>query len=71
MLKLVVYPTSLFLITIIFLRMPEETAGLTSFALKNTILGSPSSARRSLNFFTCVGIFIYLDIAFQLNQRGL
>lgn len=70
LLKFVVYPISLFLVIIIFFRMPEETTGLTSFALRNTILGSPSLARRNLNFFTWVGIFIYLNIAFQLNQRG-
>jgi len=58
---------SLFLILIIFLRMPQETVGLSSFASKSDILGSPSSAQRSLNIITAAGVFIYIMLAFLFN----
>lgn len=58
---------SLFLIAIIFLRIPQENVGLASFTTKSNLLGSPSSAQRFLNILTVVGIFIYLGIAFQMN----
>ena len=58
---------SLFLITIIFLRIPQENIGLASFATKSNLLGSPSSAQRFLNILTVVAIFLYLGIGFQLN----
>ena len=67
MLKLIGTFISLFLIIIIFLRIPEESTGLASFATKSNILGSPSSARRFLNIITGIGIFLYLGIAIQLN----
>jgi preprotein translocase subunit SecG len=67
MLKLLGIFTSLFLIIIIFLRIPQENVGLASFATKSNLLGSPSSAQRFLNILTVVGIFIYLGIAIQLN----
>jgi protein translocase SecG subunit len=67
MLKLIAYLTSIFLIVIIFLRMPEESVGLTSFATKSNLLGSPSSAKRFLNILTAFGILIYFVIAIQLN----
>ena len=67
MLKLIGLVTSIFLIVIIFLRMPQESVGLASFATKSNLLGSPSSAQRFLNILTGVGIIIYLGIAFQLN----
>ena len=58
---------SLFLITIIFLRMPQENLGLASFAAKSNLLGSPSSAQRLLNILTALGILIYFGIAIRLN----
>ena len=58
---------SLFLIVIIFLRMPQENVGLASFATKSNLLGSPSSAQRFLNILTGFGILIYFGIAIQLN----
>jgi preprotein translocase subunit SecG len=58
---------SLFLIIIIFLRIPQENVGLASFANKSNVLGSPRSAQRFLNILTFVGIFLYLGIAFQIN----
>jgi preprotein translocase subunit SecG len=67
MLKLFEFLVSLFLIIIIFLRIPQENVGLASFATKTDLLGSPSSAQRSLNIFTGIGILIYFAIAIQLN----
>jgi protein translocase SecG subunit len=58
---------SVFLISIILLRVPQENVGLASFANKSNVLGSPSAAERFLNTATMTGIFVYLAIAFQLN----
>ena len=58
---------SIFLILIIFLRIPQENVGLASFANKSNLLGSPRSAQRFLNILTFVGIFVYLGIAFKIN----
>jgi preprotein translocase subunit SecG len=67
MLKLFVLIISVFLIIIIFLRIPQENVGLASFATKSELLGSPSSAQRSLNILTAFGILIYFGIAVQMN----
>ena len=67
MLKLLGLINSVFLIGIIFLRVPQESAGLSSFATKTDLLGSPSSAQRFLNILTAFGIFIYFGLAIQLN----
>jgi len=67
MLKLLGIITSLFLIIIIFLRIPQENVGLASFATKSNLLGSPSSAQRFLNILTVFGILIYFGVAIQLN----
>jgi preprotein translocase subunit SecG len=67
MLKPFGFLISLFLIVIIFLRIPQENVGLASFATKSDLLGSPSSAQRSLNILTAFGIFIYFGIAVGLN----
>ena len=67
MLKLIGNFVSLFLIVIIFLRMPQENVGLASFATKSNLLGSPSSAQRFLNILTAIGILVYFGIAIQLN----
>ena len=67
MLKPIGFIVSILLIVVIFLRMPQENVGLSSFATKSDILGSPSSAERSLNIITSVGILIYFGIAIQLN----
>ena len=67
MLKLLGFIISLFLIVIIFLRIPQENMGLASFATKSDLLGSPSSAQRSLNILTGFGILIYFGIAIQMN----
>ena len=67
MLKLFGIFTSLFLIIIIFLRIPQENVGLASFATKSNLLGSPRSAQRFLNTLTVISILIYLGVAIQLN----
>ena len=67
MLKLLGFIISVFLIVIIFLRIPQESAGLSSFATKSDLLGSPSSAQRFLNIITAFGIFIYFGLAIQMN----
>ena len=67
MLKLFGFLVSIFLIIIIFLKIPQENVGLASFATKTDLLGSPSSAQRSLNILTAVGILIYFGIAIQMN----
>lgn len=71
MLKIFGVFISLFLIVIIFLRIPQENVGLASFASKSNILGSPSSAQRFLNILTAVGIILYFGIAIQLNLMNL
>lgn len=67
MLKVFALLISFLLILIIFLRIPQENVGLASFATKTDILGSPSSAQRSLNILTGIGILIYFIIAILLN----
>lgn len=67
MLKIFGFIVSLFLIIIIFLRIPQENVGLASFATKSDILGSPSSAQRSLNIFTAFGILLYFGVAIGEN----
>ena len=67
MLKIFGFIVSLFLIIIIFLRIPRESVGLASFATKSDILGSPSSAERSLNILTGFGILLYFGIAIGKN----
>ena len=67
MLKFIGFFISIFLIAIIFLRIPQENVGLASFATKSDILGSPSSAQRSLNILTAIGVLVYFGIAIQLN----
>lgn len=67
MLKLFGFLISLFLIVIIFLRIPKESIGLASFATKSNLLGSSNSAERSLNILTAFGILIYFGIAIKMN----
>lgn len=57
---------SIFLILIIFFRAPQN-GGLASFATKTNLLGSPSSAERTLNNLTIIAIILYLLIAIKLN----
>ena len=67
MLKLFEFIISIFLIAIIYLQIPQESAGLTSFATKTILLGSPRSTQRFLNILTVIGILIFFGIAIQLN----
>ena len=71
MLKQIAFLISIFLIVIIFLRIPQENVGLSSFATKSDLLGSPSSAQRSLNILTAFGILIYFGIALQLDLSNI
>jgi len=61
---------SLFLILIIFFRSPQNI-GLASFAAKSNLLGSPSSAERTLNNITILMIVCYLLLAINLNFNNL
>ena len=70
MLNLLWIGLSIFLIVIIFLRAPQNS-GLASFATKSNLLGSPSSAERSLNNLTLISIALYLLIAIELNFNNL
>jgi len=67
MFKIIGALISLFLIGIIFLRIPQENVGLASFATKSNLLGSPSSAQRFLNILTAICICLYLGIAIKIN----
>jgi preprotein translocase subunit SecG len=72
MLKLIGFIISICLIILIFLRIPQENIGLSSFASKNSFLGSsPSSAERSLNILTIFLILIYFGIAIELNLSNI
>jgi preprotein translocase subunit SecG len=48
--------------------MPQENIGLSSFANKTDILGSPTSAQKSLNYITGILVISYFIIAFLLNN---
>ena len=65
-LKLIWILLSIFLIFIIFSRVPRNQ-GLTSFATKSDLLGSPNSTEKFLNNFTIVLIIGYYIIAIKLN----
>nr|YP_009495824.1 preprotein translocase SecG subunit [Plagiogramma staurophorum]AWT38263.1 preprotein translocase SecG subunit [Plagiogramma staurophorum] len=67
MLKQVWVLTSLFIIFIIFWRMPQQNIGLSSFANKSDLLGSPTSAQKYLNLITGVSILIYFIFAVRFN----
>ncbi len=70
MLNLLWIILSLFLIIIIFLRAPQNS-GLASFATKSNLLGSLSSAERTLNNLTLIAIAAYLLVAIELNFNNL
>ena len=71
MLKLIGLVTSVLLIIVIFLRTPQENIGLSSLTNKSELLGSPSSAERSLNILTAFGILIYFGVAIKLNFTAM
>jgi len=66
LLKLVWIVVSAFLIFIIFSRVPRNQ-GLTSFATKSDLFGSPNSTEAFLNNATLALIIAYYLIAVQLN----
>jgi protein translocase SecG subunit len=65
-LKLIWIILSIFLIFIIFSRVPKNQ-GLTSFATKSDLLGSPNSTESFLNNLTIASIFGYYLLAVQSN----
>ena len=67
MLKLIGVIISICLILLIFLRIPQENAGLSSFSVKGFSGYSFSSTERSLNLVTIFLILVYFGIAIQLN----
>lgn len=67
MLKLIGTFINLFLIIVIFFRIPQENIGLSSFATKSNLLGSPRFAQLFLNILTFIAIIIYFAIAIQMN----
>lgn len=62
---------SIFLIIIIFLRLPQESVGLSSFATKSNLLGSPSSAQKFLNILTAFAILLYFLLAIKGNLENI
>lgn len=69
-LKVIWLLVSFFLIFIIYLRVPRNQ-GLTSFATKSDLLGSPNSTEKFLNNFTLILIISYYLIAVKLNQMSV
>ena len=70
MLTIVGIFTSLFLILLILVRIPQDSVGLSSFANSSNLLGSPGSAQRILDIITVSCIILYFLIAFQLNIQA-
>jgi preprotein translocase subunit SecG len=70
MLKLIGFIISILLIIVIFIRLPKENVGLSSFTTRSDIFSSPSSAEQSLNILTAVGILVYFGIAIKLNLNS-
>nr|UYC31252.1 Preprotein translocase SecG subunit [Odontella aurita var. minima] len=70
LLKIIWLLLSVFLIFIIYLRVPRNQ-GLTSFATKSDLLGSPNSTEKFLNNFTLIAIISYYLIAVKLNQMSV
>jgi len=69
MLKLFAFLISIFLILIIFLRLPKDAIGLAGLKVQGGLLGSPGSTERALNILTGLGIFLYFMTASLLNLR--
>ena len=66
MLKIIWFVLSIVLILLILLRIPNNS-GITSFATKSNLLGSPSSAERFLNNLTWAFIISYFLLAIKFN----
>ena len=69
MLKLIGFIISICLVILIFLLIPQESVGLSSFASK--IGSSPRSSGRFLNILTIFLILIYFGIAIKLNLSNI
>ena len=66
MLKFIWLILNIFLILIIFIRIPNNS-GLSSFATKSNLLGSPNSAEKTLNKITWSLIISYFILAVRFN----
>lgn len=66
MLKIIWVILSISLISLIFLRTPQNQ-GLASFSTKSSLLGSPSSAEQFLNNVTSILMIGYFSFAIFLN----
>lgn len=66
MLKIIWLILSIILILLILFRIPNNT-GITSFASKSNLLGSPNSAERFLNNLTWFFIISYFLLAIKFN----
>jgi protein translocase SecG subunit len=66
MIKIIWLILSVILILLILLRIPNNS-GITSFATKSNLLGSPNSAERFLNNLTWIFIISYFLLAIKFN----
>lgn len=66
MLKIIWLVINIALVILILIRIPNN-AGLTSFATKSNLLGSPNSAENFLNSFTWLLIICYFLLALKFN----
>ena len=71
MLKLIWFIISICLIIFIFLSMPQQSVGLSSFASKTFSGFSPSSAERFLNILIIFLILSYFGIAIKFNLSNI
>ena len=69
MLKVLWLLLNIFLILIIFVRVPNNS-GLSSFATKSNLLGSPNSAEKTLNKLTWGLILGYFVLAVKFNLES-
>lgn len=68
MLRFIASIISIFLIFLLSMRIPDDSAGLASFSARSDSAGfSLSSANRFLNTLTLILVVIYFGIAFLLN----
>jgi len=66
MLKFIWLVINIFLIIIIFIRIPNNS-GLSSFAIKSNLLGSPDYVEKILNKITWSLIISYFILAIIFN----
>ena len=66
MLKFIWLIVNILLIIIIFIRIPNNS-GLSSFAIKSDLLGSPNSAEKTLNKIIWSLIISYFILAVKFN----